>query len=247
MSMVDYAKMYADSTHMLNANRHEKTQMAVKENIAQLICNYASDQDDLLEIGGNNGWQTIAYREQLRQPCRTVIYDWQDNRAINAKPEVEFNIVDLEEDHFPDEDSSFGVVVCNQVLEHLKNIFLPLSEILRVLRPGGFCVLSVPNMCALHNCVLTMIGRQPTTMDIMGSHVRGYAIWSMSEFLQLNGHFKLIQLKGFGLHPFTSKAMPGPLRTYCHTPVWLLKKQQSSMPVWNEIRKETKTTTKFYK
>ena len=63
----------------------------------------------------------------------------------------------------PWEDGSVDVVVCNQVLEHLKNIWLPMTEMHRVLRPGGHAVLSVPNLASLHNRVLLALGRQPTS------------------------------------------------------------------------------------
>ena len=42
------------------------------------------------------------------------------------------------------EDESFDVVMCNHVLEHVADDRRALSEILRVLRPGGWSVLLVP-------------------------------------------------------------------------------------------------------
>jgi SAM-dependent methyltransferase len=39
---------------------------------------------------------------------------------------------------------SFDVVVCEQVLEHLENYRLAMSELSRVLRPGGLLVVGVP-------------------------------------------------------------------------------------------------------
>ena len=45
---------------------------------------------------------------------------------------------------FPFEDSSFDSVLCNQVLEHVFNPQQFLSEIRRVLKPGGRLLLTVP-------------------------------------------------------------------------------------------------------
>jgi SAM-dependent methyltransferase len=226
--------------------RHDKTMVRVKEAIAGLTGRFASNGNSLLEVGGHTGWQTLAYRAQLSPPSRAVIYDWQDGRLDPVKREgVEFREIDLETEDFPDAGDSFDVVVCNQVFEHIKNIHGPLTEIHRVLKTGGFLIFSVPNISALHNCLLLALGRQPTTLAIRGSHIRGYAIHSMSEFLTRNGHFKLCALKGFGLHPFLSGALPGPFKTYCHTPVWVLQKQSSTLPTWREERAATFTTTKF--
>lgn len=45
---------------------------------------------------------------------------------------------------FPFDDASFDGVICNQVLEHVFNPDLFLKEILRVLKPGGEFLLTVP-------------------------------------------------------------------------------------------------------
>ena len=82
--------------------------------------------------------------------------------------------IDLESQPFPWPDASMDVVVVNQVLEHLKNIWLPMNELHRVLRPDGAAILSVPNLASLHNRVLMALGRQPTSVRTFGPHVRGY-------------------------------------------------------------------------
>lgn len=42
-------------------------------------------------------------------------------------------------------DCTFDVVLCNQVLEHVPNDHTALSELRRVLRPGGLLIVGVPN------------------------------------------------------------------------------------------------------
>ena len=225
--------------------RHDKTQLIVKQCIASMLRSHAGKMTDLLEIGGNVGWQTVAYRNQLARGRQATIYDWKDYRTQQVKNETQFFTVDLERQPFSAADESFDVVVCNQVFEHLKNIFLPLSEIYRVLRENGLLIFSVPNLSALHNMVLVLIGRQPTTMGISSSHVRGFSIWSTSRFLTEGNKFQIENLKGFGLHPFTSCSLSGPFRTFCHTPVWLLRKLNTKGILWDEKRKNSSTTTNF--
>ena len=229
-----------------SAVRHNKTMFVVKEAIANLIRRFASNANSILEVGAENGWQTLAYRDQLAAPSRAVIYDWKDQRFEHVKSSgVEFFQVNIETDRFPDPSGSFDVVVINQVLEHIKNIYLPLTEMHRILKVGGYLIVSVPNISALHNCLLLALGRQPTTTAIFGSHVRGFAIHSMSRFLTRNGHFRICALQGFGLHPITSRALPWILKTYCHTPVWVLQKTTSALPTWAEERSSTFTTTNY--
>ena len=45
----------------------------------------------------------------------------------------------------PFKDNSFDVIICNHVLEHVDNDILAISEIIRVMKPGAFSVLLVPN------------------------------------------------------------------------------------------------------
>jgi SAM-dependent methyltransferase len=47
-------------------------------------------------------------------------------------------------------DASFDAVMCNQVLEHVVDPALTLSEIRRVLKPGGILLLSVPFIYCEH-------------------------------------------------------------------------------------------------
>lgn len=44
----------------------------------------------------------------------------------------------------PFKDNSFEVVLCNHVLEHVRDDIVAMKEIARVLKPGGFAILQVP-------------------------------------------------------------------------------------------------------
>ena len=44
----------------------------------------------------------------------------------------------------PFDDNTFDIVFCNHVLEHVDNDILAMTEIRRVLKPGGWAILQVP-------------------------------------------------------------------------------------------------------
>lgn len=79
----------------------------------------------------------------------------------------------------------YGIVVCEQVLEHLHSPQLALSEMYRVLRPGGRMILGVPIFFpGLHLVRKHLI---PVTDRLLGvKKVRGHVqAWSKSSFLRL--------------------------------------------------------------
>lgn len=60
--------------------------------------------------------------------------------------DMESPIADVKADvqSLPFDDDLFDVVICNHVLEHVYDLSRSLSELLRVLKPGGFAILQVP-------------------------------------------------------------------------------------------------------
>jgi ubiquinone/menaquinone biosynthesis C-methylase UbiE len=64
-------------------------------------------------------------------------------RARDRLPEAAF--VELDADaSFPLDDSAFDLVLCAETVEHVRDVQLFLSEIRRVLRPGGELALTTP-------------------------------------------------------------------------------------------------------
>lgn len=148
--------------------------------------------------------------------------------------------LDLERDRFPYDDARFDVIVINQVLEHLKNIWLPLAEMYRVLRPGGVLVASVPNLASLHNRVLLAVGVQPTSIRVRGPHVRGYTTREFVELLSLGGALEVETVRGVGFHPLPPR-LAGPLARLwpgaAHTPVYVARKGAEQRPdPWSAYR-----------
>ncbi|MBN1116475.1 MAG: class I SAM-dependent methyltransferase [Bacteroidales bacterium] len=77
----------------------------------------------------------------------------------------------------PFEDNSYDVIICNHVLEHVRDDKKALEEILRILKPGGFSIMQVPANFKLEKTLEdnTITDRQKRT-EIFGQydHVRVY-------------------------------------------------------------------------
>ena len=92
-------------------------------------------------------------------------------RARGRLPEA--RIVELEPDApLPFDDGAFDLVLCTETIEHVRDVQLLLSEIRRVLRPGGVLALTTP--------ALFTYGRRP---DPLSPHLRFFTRRSLRRLL----------------------------------------------------------------
>lgn len=98
----------------------------------------------MLEIGTGSGGIAHYFATHPRLRCEVVAVDVCDNRLVRDGYEYrQVRGVEL-----PFEDASFDVVITNHVIEHVGDGAaqrLHLTEIRRVMRPGGIGYLAVPN------------------------------------------------------------------------------------------------------
>ena len=175
----------------------------------------------LLDVGCWDGSATRAYASILGGRAHGIEIFADEAREARSRG-VCVEEVDLETQPFPWSDATFDVVVANQVFEHLKNVWLPMSEIARVLRKDGHLIFSVPNLSSLHNRVMLAFGFQPSSIRTFGPHVRGFTYRQMREFVTFANCFKIERIRGVGFYP-VSATLGAPLaRLWCgasHTPV----------------------------
>lgn len=70
-------------------------------------------------------------------------------------------------------DASFDVVHANQVIEHLPKTDHFLREIHRVLKPGGYAVISTNNLSSWHNIASLTLGLQPPPCHVSDLVITG--------------------------------------------------------------------------
>jgi len=80
---------------------------------------------------------------------------------------------------------SFDVVVCNNIVEHVDSPGNLLRECHRVLKRGGFLIVSTPNWMRLQNRLLVVLGREPTRVH--PSHVKEFTFSEMKGLITATG------------------------------------------------------------
>jgi SAM-dependent methyltransferase len=73
----------------------------------------------------------------------------------------------------PSDDAGFDVVVSNQVVEHLGDTDVFVSEVARILGPGGVAAVSTENLASWHNIGALLLGWQPFSLSNVTSKRAG--------------------------------------------------------------------------
>lgn len=107
--------------------------------------------DAVLDVGCASGRQLFALADHLREGqgvdiAQSFIDEAERERIKKGWTHLGFRQAMIEA--LPFEDNAFDRVLCGEVLEHVFDKDRALTELLRVLKPGGTLVISVPNMNA---------------------------------------------------------------------------------------------------
>jgi 2-polyprenyl-3-methyl-5-hydroxy-6-metoxy-1,4-benzoquinol methylase len=102
---------------------------------------------DYLDVGAGNG--ELIDRIIRTFPVTPHACDYRDD--LMTMGNVEVAVADLNRGPLPYADASFDLVTCTEVIEHLEHYRFAIREIWRVLRPGGICVISTPNVLNLRS------------------------------------------------------------------------------------------------
>ena len=158
----------------------------------------------VLDVGFGSGTDLLNIKNAL--PGRPINLFGVDSYSAHIAEATEKGItavqLNIESDCLPFADHFFDVVIANQVMEHTKQIFWITSEISRVTKKSGWFIIGVPNLAALHNRVLLALGEQPSSIELLGPHVRGFAKNSLVRFITADNYFRVLQVRGANFYPF---------------------------------------------
>lgn len=116
--------------------------------IIQALRPYLEPGSRVLEAGCGTGRLSIHLAISYRAQCWGVDYSWQGigfARELAERMAGSVRLVLGDLCRLPAKDDSFDVVFADSVLEHVPEYQVALSEMARVVRPGGVVVVTVPN------------------------------------------------------------------------------------------------------
>lgn len=161
----------------------------------------------LLDLGAGQGTDLINCENTIVGGGKMSVELWAlesypPNISLLMKQGIKVKRFNIERERFPFENESIDFIIMNQVLEHTKEIFWIFSEISRILKKGGGCIVGVPNLASLHNRMALLFGRQPTSVRALGPHVRGFTKKDFIDFVETDGYFKVEYFAGSNFYPF---------------------------------------------
>lgn len=146
----------------------------------------------LLDLGCGDGTNSVWLRHHTKNLFAS---DYNILRLLRAKgQDVIDEIVLADITYYPAADETFDVIFFNHVLEHIPNDTKALSEVYRILKKGGMCILGVPNEGALWWQLAYKF--QPESLK-NSDHVHFYTVKSLRPKL-LASKFKIREVKSLG-------------------------------------------------
>ena len=166
---------------------------------------------NLMDVGCGDGSRTTRIAGYFNiDMSRVYGMDNEVNYIEECQNSFNAQKVDLEHENIPHLDETFDLVICNQVLEHLKNSRRVIDEIIRITNNEGYILIGVPNLAHLINRIYLLFGVQPMCIDIDSSHIRGFAHRSLVKMFRSLENVKLIDCEGALMYPlpfFLGKAL----------------------------------------
>ncbi len=186
----------------------------------------------VVDIGAGWGRDLGFVKDRFPEASLHAIECTPDNIVSLKKKGIKTYPLNIETDQLPFQDESVDLVICNQILEHTKELFVILHEITRILKIGGTLIVGVPNVASLHNRIGLLFGKHPTQAKACSAHVRCFSRNDFLLFLQecFPEGYSLKSFDGSQFYPFPpaiSRPLARLLPSMAFSIFFLLQKQKT--------------------
>jgi SAM-dependent methyltransferase len=157
--------------------------------------------DRALDLGSGSGDFTAELADAGAAAVGVEVAEAALRRARTSHPELEFRISPVD-GPLPLEDCSFDLVWASEVIEHIADTARWLSEVRRVLAPGGRLLLSTPS----HGRLRVALGGIERFSEPLGDHLHLYTRRSLRMVLSEFG-FADVTVRAAGGPPFLQRML----------------------------------------
>ncbi len=157
--------------------------------------------DRALDVGCGTGEFTAALAQAGAQAIGVDVAQAALDRARAGHPGIEFRLVPID-GPLPLEDSSFDLVWASEVIEHVTDTARWLSEVRRVLAPGGRLLVTTPS----HGRLRVVLGGVRRFSEPLGDHLHLYTRDSLGSLLSEFG-FGEIQVRAVEGPPLLKRTL----------------------------------------
>lgn len=149
----------------------------------------------VLDVGSQNGSLCHQLLQRGYEPYGIDIVEGLIEKSRSRYPRISFQLADCEQ-KFPFNDGFFDVVWAGDIIEHIRFTDVFINEVNRVLKIGGFFVLTTPMHNRLKNLIIALYNFE-RHFNPEFPHIRFYTLKSLQSVLEKRGFcIKLVKYIG---------------------------------------------------
>lgn len=176
----------------------------------------------VLDVGCDDGKLTLQFAQKIGTKNIYGVDVVKNKLTIAKKRGIKTFIADLNE-KLPFENNFFDVITGNQVIEHIAYLDVFMEELYRILKPGGYIIISTENASSWCNIFASIMGWQIFSLTNVSNKANGlgnplalfrdgdvgHSAWThktifnirgLKEFIEIHG-FKIKNIAGAGYFP----------------------------------------------
>lgn len=186
-----------------NLYNDKKTLGALQNNprirvMAKIANSLGLENKDILDIGCYDGTFLSLLENRYNNLYGLEASDYGARESTKKGIRVKQFFFD-DQTRMPFDDQTFDLIVAGEIIEHIYDTDFFISEIGRLLKPGGKLLISTPNIASLGRRALLFFGKNPLielspNENDSSGHIRYFTFATLRQLLQKHGFKPLISV-----------------------------------------------------